>query len=162
MEHMFVLLGGVAAAGGGVRLLLGWKSRRDTLRLHLIERAALGVTDRELELASKLLQTLHLSVDERRELTSGRLRLSVLVAAARSDLVKRAFLPSRLRPESFDGVLLELRADTYWVHTRYETGVGRYSQPVASPAVDLKDAVLQYLDANGGNQIDGVPIDRKA
>jgi hypothetical protein len=58
LEHKLAFLPTIAAGTAVVRLLLRWKSRRDAYHLHRIERAALGMTDRELELASKLLQTL--------------------------------------------------------------------------------------------------------
>jgi hypothetical protein len=160
LEHKLAFLPTIVAIGVIMRLLLRWKTRRDAYQLHRIERAALGITDRELELASKLLQTLHLSVPERHELPSGRLRLSVLVAAARADLARGSFLPSRLRPsDTFAGALLELRDDTYWIHKQYEVGVTRHSPTVSMPASDLKDAVQQYVEAYGADRIDGVRID---
>ena len=160
LDHMAAFVPTVAAVTALVGLLLRWKSRRDAYQLHRIERAALGMTDRELELASKLLQTLHLSVPERHELPAGSLRLSVLVSAARADLARDSFLPSRFRPsDTFAGALLELRDDTYWIHKQYEVGVARHSPTVSMPAGDLKDAVQQYVETYGVDHIDGVPID---
>jgi hypothetical protein len=160
LEHKISFLATIAAVSALVRLLLRWKSRRDAYHLHRIERAALGITDRELELASKLLQTLHLGVPERHELPYGGLRLSVLVAAARADLVRDSFLPRRLRPsDTFAGALLELRDDTYWIHKQCEIGIARHSPTVSVPASSLNDAVRQYVDTYGVEHIDAVPID---
>jgi len=142
------------------RFLLGRQSRRNAIRLHKLERVTLDLTDRECELASKLLQTFHLSVSERQELPSGTMRLSALVAAARSELARERYLPSRLRPASdFDGIVLEFRDDSYWIHERHESGIGRFGPTASRSAKDLRDAVRAYIRVHGGSSIDGVPID---
>lgn len=122
------------------------------------------MTDRELDLASKLLQTLHLSVAERQELPGGRLRLSVMVTAARIALTRDYFLPATLRPSSaFTGVVLELRDDSYWVHKQHEISVGRHGPTVSTSAHSLEEAVRQYVAVHAGTgkepRIDGVLID---
>lgn len=163
LDHKPVVFAGVAILSAGAGALLRWQGQVHARRLQKIEQAARDMTDRELELAAKLLQRRHLTVAEREELPGGSLRLSVVVSAARTALARDGFLPSRLRPSDvFTGVLLELRDDTYWVHKQYETGVGRHGPRVSSSARDLRDAVRQYVDANGGTHIDGVPIDRRA
>lgn len=162
-EHMVVFLAAVAGLTAAGRWLVRWQSRTNAERLQRIEQAAFDVSDRELDLAAKLLQTLHLSVAERQELPNGQLRLSVLVSAARSELAREAFLPSQLRPSShFDGVVLELRDDVYWVHEQREIGVGRHGPTVSKRAESLRDAVRRYVTAQGKNEIDGVPIELDA
>jgi len=169
LEHDFLFLAGLglSLAVAGAKMLFRWQRRRHALGLQAIEKAARGMTDRELELASKLLQTLHLSVAERQELPDGRLRLSVMVTAARTDLARDYFLPSNLRPSStFSGAILELRDDSYWVHKQHEMGVGRHGPTVSILARDVEEAVRQYVTVHGGSgaepRIDGVPIDMRA
>lgn len=162
LDHDVFFFAGIALAlaASGAKMLFRWQRRRHALGLQAIEQAARGMTDRELELASKLLQTLHLSVAERQELPAGKLRFSVLVTAARTDLARDYFLPSRLRPSSlFSGAVLELRDDSYWVHKQHEIGVGRHGPTVSMLAQNVEEAVRQYVTAHGGSQIDGVPID---
>ena len=166
-DFMLLIGLGLALVVAGGRLLLRWQRRVHALRLQGIEQAVHGMTDRELELGAKLLQTLHLSVAERQELPGGRLRLSVLVAAARADLARDYFLPSKLRPSStFTGAILELRDDSYWVHKQHEIGVGRHGPTVSTLARDIEDAVRQYVTVHGGTvnepRIDGVPVDMRA
>lgn len=120
----------------------------------------MGISQRECELASKLLQTLHLSVAERAELPGGKLRFSTLLTAARADLARTGFLPAVLRPDDdYHGVVIELRDDSYWIHERAESGVGRFGPRSSRKAESLREAVRAYLRAHGEPSIDGVPID---
>lgn len=164
LEHDFLFFAGLglALAASGAKLLFRWQRRRHALGLQAIEQAAHEMTDRELELAEKLLQTLHLSVAERQELPGGRLRLSVMVTAARIALTRDYFLPATLRPSSaFTGVVLELRDDSYWVHKQHEISVGRHGPTVSMPVQNVEEAVRQYVTVHGASQIDGVPIDMR-
>jgi hypothetical protein len=119
----------------------------------------MATSERERELASKLLETLHLSVSERAELSDGRIRMSALIAAARSALAHSCYLPSRLRPDdNYDGVVLELRDEVYWIHERHESGVNRFGPATTRRANDLREAVQAYVGVHGRSAIDGVPI----
>jgi len=119
----------------------------------------MAISERERELASKLLQTLQLSVSERAELSDGRMRMSALITAARSDLARSRYLPSRLRPDdNYDGVVLELRDEVYWIHERHESGVNRFGRTTSRRANDVREAVRAYVRVHGRSAIDGVPI----
>jgi hypothetical protein len=120
----------------------------------------LTTPERHQQICRKLLDTLHISADDRRELGGERLLFSALVATARVALDDAGFLPSSLRPDhEFEGVIIERRDDeTYVVYECHETGVGRYSPVKSRVAKDLADALRTYVRANGGTAIDGVPI----
>jgi hypothetical protein len=117
----------------------------------------------DLDVATKLLETLHLNVSERRELPNGVAPFSLLVRAADAVLTESHFVPSRFRPgDHYTGVIIERRGNAHWVHERHEIGVNVLS-PVRSTAVpNLAEAVLQFISVNGGNNIDGVVIDFKS
>ena len=150
LEHNFKLvLGGASVVAAlGVRNLLRWQRRRNDARLHQIELIALGATPRELELAQKLLQTGRLDADERRQLPGGKLRLSVLVSVARSELTKGRRLPTGPGKPS---VSIELRDDFYLIHQ--EHGV--------RAAEDLKDAVETFVASLNRTELGAVPIDEE-
>lgn len=120
----------------------------------------LTTPERHQQICRKLLDTLHITSDDRRELGGERLLFSALVATARVALADVGFLPSSLRPDhEFEGVIIEQReGDTYLIHECHETGVGRYSPVKSRLAKDLPDALRAYVRANGGTAIDGVPI----
>ena len=160
LDHKVAFLAGVAALTWASRAVLDWQSRRNANRLHAVERTALGISDRECELAAKLLQKLHLSAGERSELPEGKMRLSVLLSAARAELSRSPYLPSRLSPDdNYEGVLLEFRDDSYWIHERHEAGANRYGPRSSRQAKNIGEAVRAYVRANGGASIDGVAID---
>jgi len=115
--------------------------------------------ERQLQICRKLLDTLHVTAEERRELGGGRLPFSVLVNSAQVALNEVHFLPSSLRPDhEFEGVVIEQCDQGYLVYECHEIGVGRYSPVTSRVAKDLGDAVRAYVRANGGTAIDGVPI----
>jgi hypothetical protein len=164
LENKLAFLLAVAALSASARALLRRQDRANLETLQQVERAAHGISESEMALAVKLLQTLHLSVSERQELPDGRMRFSALVCAARVELASGFFIPSHLRPsDEFSGALLEQRDDTYWVHKRFEVGVGRYGPTSSVPAPDLRTALRQYIAAYGGQgQIDDVSIELDA
>lgn len=120
----------------------------------------MSATDDEYALAEKLLRTLHLNVPERARLSGGRMRFSILVAAAERYLASGGCLPEGWTPESeYDGVAVELRDDGYWLHQRAEIGVMRFSPLRSERADDVRKAVRYYLKRFGdGAGPDGVPI----
>jgi hypothetical protein len=150
LEHDFKLVIGSASivAAFGVRSLLRWQRRRNDARLHQIEQIALGATARELELSQRLLQTGQLNADERRQLPGGKLRLSVLVSVARSELTRERRLPIRPGKAS---VSIELRDDFYLIHQAH--GV--------RAAEDLKDAVETFVASLNRSELGAVPIDEE-
>jgi hypothetical protein len=163
LRHPFLLLSSVAALAFLSRALLAHQSRRDAARLHMLERVTLDLTDRECDLAAKLLQTLHLSVAERQELPGATMRFSTLVSATRVELARAPYLPSSLSPDAdFDGIVLEFRDDVYWIHERHEASLGKFGPTSSRRARDLRDAVRAYVNAFGGSSIDAVPIDHNA
>jgi hypothetical protein len=115
--------------------------------------------ERHVQICRKLLDTLHITTEERRELGGERIRFSELVTSAQAALEEVSFLPSSLRPDQdFEGVLIEQRNHTYLIYECHEIGVGRYSPVTSRVAKDLKEAVRAYVRANAGTAIDGVPI----
>ena len=107
----------------------------------------------------KLLDTLHVTNEDRLELGGQRIHFSALVASAEAALDEVNFLPSFLRPDhEFEGVMIEQRDQSYIVHECHEVGVGRYSPVKSRVAKDLADALRAYVRANGGTAIDGVQI----
>ena len=115
--------------------------------------------ERHLQICRKLLDTLHITSEERKELGGERIRFSELVNSAQVALDEVSFLPSTLRPDhEFEGVVIEQRDQTYLVYECHEIGVGRYSPVKSRVAKDLGDALRAYVRANGGTAIDGVPI----
>lgn len=120
----------------------------------------MSAADTESALAEKLLRTLHLNVAERSSLTGGRVRFSSLAAAAERYLASRRCLPEGWTPDlEYDGVVLALRDDGYWMHDRAEIGVMRFSPPRSWRAGSLHEAVRYYLERVGdGSGQDGVPI----
>jgi hypothetical protein len=115
--------------------------------------------ERHEQICRKLLDTLHITPEERRELGGERILFSKLIASARVALNEVHFLPSTLRPDhEFEGVVVEQRDDTYIVHECHEIGAGRYSPVKSRVAKDLADALRAYVRSNGGTAIDGVPI----
>ena len=115
-------------------------------------------TPRQIEILGKLLDALHVSVTERAELPRGRADFEGLVLAAAVRLTRSGWLPSHARPDTVEGVLIELRDGEHWIHERHEIGLGRFSV-VRSRRAALVDAVRDYVLAHGGASIDGVPID---
>ena len=119
--------------------------------------------ERHLQICRKLLDTLHINTEERRELGGNRVLFSALLTAAQAALDEVHFLPSFLRPDhDFEGVVIEQRGDTCLVYECHELGAGRYSPVKTRVAKDLSDALRAYVRANGGTAIDGVPINFSA
>jgi hypothetical protein len=115
--------------------------------------------ERHLQICRKLLDTLHITPEERRELGGERILFSALVNSAQVALDEVHYLPSTLRPDSeFEGIVIEQRDKTYLVYECHELGIGRYSPIKSRVAKDLHDALRAYVRANGGTAIDGVPI----
>jgi hypothetical protein len=162
LDNMRWILPAVTIVSLAFGLLLREQRRRHLGVQNEIEIAALGLSTREVELASKLLQTLHLSVEERQELPNGRMRLSALVVAARADLSRDPMLPRCRGSENFRGVVLEMRDDVYLIHEQREAGIGTFGPKTARQAVNLEHGVRAYLRSNGGTAIDGVPIDMES
>lgn len=120
----------------------------------------LTTPERYQQICRKLLESLHITAEERRDLGGDRILFSTLVATTQVALDEVNFLPASLRPDhEFEGVVIEQREDrTYVVHECHEIGVRRYSPVKSRVAKDLSDALRAYVRANGGTAIDGVPI----
>jgi len=115
--------------------------------------------ERHQQICLKLLDTLHITSDDRRELGGQRLLFSALIEVARVSLEEVNFMPTLLRPDhEFEGVVIEKRDNEYLVHECHEIGAGRYSPVKVRVAKDLGDALRAYVRAHGGTAIDGVPI----
>jgi hypothetical protein len=115
--------------------------------------------ERQLQIRRKLLETLHITAEERAELGGQRIPFGELVATAQAALDELQFLPPSLRPDQeFEGVVIEKRDNEYLVHECHEVGVGRYSPIKSRVAKDLRDALRAYVRASGGTAIDGVAI----
>jgi hypothetical protein len=114
----------------------------------------------EIALAEKLLRTLHLNVPERAGLYAGKVRFSVLVAAAERLLASGERLPAGWTSDlEYDGAVLELRDGGYWMHECHEIGVMRFSPVRSQLASSINEAVRYYLKRFGdGSTLDGVPI----
>ena len=112
-------------------------------------------------LGLKLLDTLHLSVPERKELPTTGIPFSVLVAGVTSRLEMTGWFPERVSEvaELWTGARLEQRGSEVWVHERQEAGIMRVG-PVRSKRVQsVEEGVRAFIYANGGTSIDGVLID---
>src|SRR5689334_11706764 len=108
----------------------------------------------------KLLETMHLSIPERQALPDGRLSFAALVGAAEALLEEEPWLPRGLRGlQGFEGVAIEARGSSYWIHECHEVGVGQFGAVTTVQAGSLAAAVRKLLAANGGAFIDGVPVD---
>jgi hypothetical protein len=119
------------------------------------------MAESELErLGLKLLQTLHLSVPERRTIPSGGLAASVLARVVRAHLTEREWFPE---PPPADGIWtgarLQLRGSVIWVHEQHEIGVNRFGPTRSRQVNSIAEAVRAYVEATGGGSIDGVMID---
>ena len=118
-------------------------------------------TEAELErVALKLLQTLHLSVPDRRAIPSDGLPASVLARVVGAHLTEQEWFPEP--PPSngiWTGARLQVRRSEIWVHEQYESGVNHFGPPRARQVNSIAEAVRAFVEANGGVAIDGVPID---
>ncbi len=112
-----------------------------------------------LDLAEKLLTTLHLNVAERASLPAGEMPFSALLQAAQKTLAVHHFMPPQFRPDDkFTGVLIELRGEQVFVHERHEIGVMRLSPTTTERVANLKTALQLFIKANGGEKLDDVRI----
>lgn len=113
------------------------------------------------ELCMKVLSSLHLSVPERQMLPGGRAPFAEMLMAVKKHLDTTGWFPRPMRPDGMIGesAVLELRGDEVWVHEPHEIGVRRYSSVQSRKAPDLAQAVRAYIRAQGGEPIDGVPVD---
>lgn len=119
--------------------------------------------DRE-HLALKLLETLHLSVPERRTLPHSGIPFSALVAAVSGRLDDVSWFPAAIDPGSAigEGARIERRGSDLWVHEQHESGVGRFGPIQSRRVASIPEAVRLYVEANHGSPIDGVNIDWNA
>ena len=87
-------------------------------------------------LGLKLLETLHLSVPERRSLPTRRSPVQCPRCGCCARLDAKGWFPVSLGggSEMWIGARLEKRGAEFWVHERYEAGVGRVG-PIRSPGV---------------------------
>jgi hypothetical protein len=112
-------------------------------------------------LALKLLETLHLSVPERKQLPGGAVPLSALVAAVTSRLQETGWFPEPLGDDAdlWTGARIELRGSELWLHERHEAGAMRVGPIRSRPVPSVAEAVRALIDANGGAPVDGVRVD---
>lgn len=112
-------------------------------------------------LALKLLETLHLSVPERRTLPRTGIPFSTLVAAVLARLEATSWFPMAIDPgkDFGEGARIERRGAELWLHEQHESGVGRFGPIQSRRAGSVQEAVRRYIEANHGSPIDGVNID---
>lgn len=115
----------------------------------------------EIQLATKLLNTFHLNVPERKSLQGGIFRLSVIIKAAEICLDQNHVIPKGVNPEEpYDGVIIERRNDEIWIHKWVEVGMGKTKLIESRWVNSIREAVMEYLRSVGdGTKVDGVPID---
>lgn len=115
-------------------------------------------------LADKLLRSLHLSVEERRQLPGEAMPMSLLVRAVAAGIRKNGWFPFPVEAGSTigEGVVIELSGGEYFVHLQHEIGIGRYSKIERRRVDGLKEAVSRYVQSIGGASIDGIRIDFEA
>ena len=114
----------------------------------------------EKALCHRLLAALHLNVIERQSLPGVRARFSVMVAAVDEALAAHGWFPRPVVPgrDIGSGAVLEWRGGEVWLHEQHEVGVFRFG-PVRSRRVSsVATAARAYIEANGGEPFDGVPI----
>ena len=61
--------------------------------------------------------------------------------------------------EFWTGARIERRGSELWVHERYEAGVMRVGPVRSKPVPSVGEAVRAFVQANGGQAVDGVLID---
>jgi hypothetical protein len=84
---------------------------------------------------------------------------SVLLQATEKMLKEHNFMPPKTRPDDFfTGVLIERRGGQVIVHERHEVGVMRLSPTVSTRFADIQSALRRFIEANGGDNVDGVDI----
>lgn len=112
-------------------------------------------------LALKLLETLHLSVPERRTLPHSGIPFSALVAAVSGRLDDVSWFPAAIDAGSAigEGARIERRGSELWVHEQHESGVGRFGPIQSRRVASIQEAVRGYIEANHGSPIEGVHID---
>ena len=116
----------------------------------------------EPTLARKLAAKWQLNVPERTSLPPAGLAASTLVAAIREILAQSSRYPADWSPDvaNYDGVVITPTPNGFRTHTRYETGVQRFSAATITDFATLEDAVRSFLDAVFSvDNIDGIPID---
>jgi len=114
------------------------------------------------ELALKLLSTFHLSVPERKSVPPNGIPFSMLVDAVESQISNGGWFPAPLNdtaPAIGEGARIEVRNGNIWLHEQHEIGMGRYSDIVSRRVSSMRDAVTDFVRANGGAPIDSVSID---
>ena len=113
------------------------------------------------ELSLKLLETLHLNVPERKELPSGGVPFSEMVAAVEQRLADRGWFPVRIVPGELigDGATIELCDGEIWLHEQHEIGIGRFSEIESRRVASIGDAVRRLIEVDRGSPIDGVRVD---
>jgi hypothetical protein len=116
------------------------------------------------QLGLKLLETLHLSVLERKELPSGGIPFSALIAGVSARLADTGWFPAPVGDgdELWTGARLELRGSEFWVHERYEVGVMRVGPVRARRVRSIEEGVQVLLVSNVGESADGVRINWNA
>lgn len=115
------------------------------------------MSEREVVLARKLAERLHLSVPERAELPDGRVRGSAFIAAVGEILAEAGRFPRGWgldRP--FDGLVIESTDHGLVLHEQREAGVGRYSDVRSRSTDSLDSAVRAFVAATFGSNIDGI------
>ena len=115
-------------------------------------------------LGLRLLETLHLSVPERQQLPRAGVPFSLLVSGIQERLSRTGWFPAPQPSdeELWTGARVELRGAELWVHERHENGVMSVGQVRTTRASSIEDAATKYIEALGGEPIDGVHIDWRA
>lgn len=113
-------------------------------------------------LASKLAETWHLNVAERRSLGGAGLPGTALVEAIRNILRASPWYPSHFpRDEpAYDGAVITPNEFGFTIHERHEIGVMRFSEAKITQVARLDEAVRMFLKSTfKADDMDGVPID---
>src|SRR5262249_27633932 len=93
--------------------------------------------------ALKLLETLHLSVPERKTLPSAGIPFSTLVVAVSARLDVTSWFPKAINPgkDFGEGARIERRGAELWVHEQHEAGVGRFGPIQSKRVASIQEAV---------------------
>lgn len=115
---------------------------------------------RERDLIRKLVTDLHLTVAERRSLTGGRARLSLLVEVVSLIIQETGSYPAGADPTgAWDGAIAFDEGGVFAVHWRHEVGQLRYETARIDRFGTVHDAARAIVRQWHRGHIDGVPID---
>ena len=114
----------------------------------------------EIDLARKLIETFHLSVDERAAIPGDAIGIRALISIVQDSLSDSGWFPRGGTPDiNGDGAAIEAQKFGYRIYRRHEIGVMRYGPVTTKRVLSLQKAVRIYLEHYSFSyDIDGVPI----